>query len=315
MKHARWIGALAGAGLGVLDTYLATSAGIGFAIGGRDVSRGVLLFLSSSFGVFGFLVGYLLELRRRELHAADLIRRQLETIRDAQQRLAQNEKLASLGQLASAIAHEMRNPLAVIRSTVQNLEETVPPEAEEASRTCRFVLEEIDRLSRVTSTLLDFSRPLQVVPAPVEVAELLGRVRLLSDPIFEPQGIELRSDDVSGVPPLEVDLDLTCQVLLGLLANAAAVSVRGSQVRIEARETGGRIEIAVCDSGPGVPDELRERIFEPFYTTRPEGTGLGLAVARQIVEAHGGEIAVSNNAGGGACFAVRLPAARARSAA
>jgi two-component system NtrC family sensor kinase len=98
-------------------------------------------------------------------------------------------------------------------------------------------------------------------------------------------------------------------VLLGLLANAAAAAPSGGEVGLAAAASDGAVELAVADSGPGVPPELRARIFEPFFTTRPRGTGLGLAVARQIVEAHGGRIEVGERAGGGARFTVRLPAA------
>jgi signal transduction histidine kinase len=100
------------------------------------------------------------------------------------------------------------------------------------------------------------------------------------------------------------------QVLLGLLANAAQASAAGSELTLEAARAGSSVEIAVADRGPGVPEEIRTRIFEPFFTTRTRGTGLGLAIARQIVEAHGGTIEVGDRAGGGARFAVRLPAAR-----
>jgi len=104
-------------------------------------------------------------------------------------------------------------------------------------------------------------------------------------------------------------LEEACQVLLGLLANAAEAAPSGGEVALAATAADGAVEIAVTDSGPGVPPELRGRIFEPFFTTRPRGTGLGLAVARHIVEAHGGRLDVGERAGGGARFTLRLPAA------
>ena len=111
------------------------------------------------------------------------------------------------------------------------------------------------------------------------------------------------------LPTLAVDGDLVCQVLVGLLSNAAQASAPGGAVTVRAAAVGDGVELSVSDEGPGIAPELRDRVFEPFFTTRADGTGLGLAVARQIVEAHGGHIDVGERAGGGARFTLRLPAA------
>jgi len=123
------------------------------------------------------------------------------------------------------------------------------------------------------------------------------------------KAIRVRRDAVDHTPPVRADGDLLCQVLLGLLTNAAAAVPAGGEIALGARVRDGAIELAVADSGPGVPPDIRDRIFEPFFTTRADGTGLGLAVARQIVEAHGGRIVVADGPGGGACFTVVLAAA------
>src|SRR5438128_822173 len=119
----------------------------------------------------------------------------------------------------------------------------------------------------------------------------------------------LLGTEAASLPAVHADADLICQVVLGLLANAVEAVPAGAEVTLEAQASAGGVEIAVADSGPGVPAELRARVFEPFFTTRPRGTGLGLAVARQIVEAHGGRIEVGERTGGGARFTLRLPAA------
>src|SRR5262249_28331139 len=123
------------------------------------------------------------------------------------------------------------------------------------------------------------------------------------------KALRVRRQESASLPTVRADPDLICQVLLGLLANAVEATPGGGEVALAAQAADGTVELAVADSGPGVPPELRGRIFEPFFTTRARGTGLGLAVARQIVEAHGGRIEVGDHAGGGACFTVRLPAA------
>src|SRR5207237_1396118 len=224
---ARWWGAAAGVVLAVVDTLTISALGVRFEMNGHHVSPLVGVWFGSSFALLGFLAGYVVEGRRRDRRQAEVIRAQSEAIAATRARLAQTEKLAALGQLAAAVAHEVRSPLAVIRSAAQGL----------------------------------------------------------------------------------ADGDLICQVLLGLLANAAEAAPSGGEVALAAAAADGGVEIAVADSGPGVPPELRARIFEPFFTTRPRGTGLGLAVARQIVEAHGGRIEVGERTGGGARFTLRPPAA------
>jgi len=239
----------------------------------------------------------------------------METISATRARLLQSEKLAVLGQLAAQIAHEVRNPLGVIRSASQGLAETVAAGDAEAERACSFILAEIDRLNSVITSLLAFARPLQIEARPVAVGLLFQRALLLAREELDAKQIRLSHADVSALPPVEVDTDLISQVLLDLLSNAAQSIPTAGEVQLEARAENGAVRISVADSGPGVPLELRSRIFEPFFTTRPKGTGLGLAIARQIVHAHGGEITVGERDGGGACFTISLPAVRATLAA
>src|SRR5207245_782705 len=220
LVRARWWGAAAGVVLAVVDTLTISALGVRFEMNGHHVSPLVGVWFGSSFALRGFLAGYVVEDRRRDRRQAEVIRAQSEAIAATRARLAQTEKLAALGQLAAAVAHEVRSPLAVIRSAAQGLAESVPRDDEEGRRAYAFITAEIDRLGNVVNSLLAFARPL----------------------------------------------------------------------RVEARE-------------------LRARILEPFFTTRPRGTGLGLAVARQIVEAHGGRIEVGERTGGGARFTLRLPAA------
>jgi signal transduction histidine kinase len=270
-------------------------------------------FFGSSFALLGYLVGFVVEGRRRDRESAALIRGQVETIAATRARLAQSEKLAALGQLATAIAHEVRNPLAVIRSAAQGIAESISDPT--IRRSCGFITDEIDRLSSVVTSLLAFARPPQLQPRPVAVVPLLERAAALAREELDGRAVRLVRDAPADLPALQGDPDLLCQVLLGLLANAAEAAGAGGQVMLQARVADGTVELGVADSGPGVPPALRERIFEPFFTTRSRGTGLGLAVARQIVEAHGGRISVGDRPGGGARFAIRLPAGRAAAAA
>lgn len=297
----RWIGVLAGLALAAVDTFSAAAFGVRFDLNGRDVTILVWAYFGISFATLGFVIGYTIEAKRRVQATAALLQA-------AQVKLAQNEKLATLGQLAAAIAHEVRNPLAIIRSSVQNLAEGVPANDEESKKSCAFVTEEIDRLTRVTASLLGFVRPLHVKTRPIAVKEVFDRTALLAAAVLGPKKLHLKRDESGTLPSIEADPDLLCQALLGLLANAAEATPEGGEVTLEAHPSRSTdlVELAVADSGPGVAPELRSRIFEPFFTTRREGHGLGLAVVRQIVQAHGGRIEVGERPGGGARFLLQL---------
>ncbi len=310
-RITRWWGLLGGLLLAASDTLTIRALGITVEINGRDATLLVGVFFGTSLALLGFLAGHVVEGRRRDRDAAALIRAQVETIAATRARLAQSEKLAALGQLATAIAHEVRNPLAVIRSAAQGVAETAGPTDQGVRRACGFITDEIDRLSSVVTSLLAFARPPQLQPRDVAVPELLDRAATLAREELDARDVRFVRRAAGDLPALRADPDLVCQVLLGLLSNGAEAAGAGGEVRLEARAVDGRVELSVADSGPGVPSDLRDRVFDPFFTTRPRGTGLGLAVARQIVEAHGGQIAVGDGPRGGARFVVRLPAAGA----
>ena len=307
--RARWWGAVAGALFALVDIGTMAAFGIRFEMNGHDVSALVVAWLGSGYALLGFLVGYVIEARRRDRRTGEIIRAQTEAIGATRARLAQSEKLATLGQLAAAVAHEVRSPLTVIRSAAQGLAESLPAEDVEARRAYSFITAEIDRLGSVVNSLLAFARPLRVHAEPVAVHDLFDRALLLAHDELAGKDLRVRRQEPAGLPAVRADGDLICQVLLGLLSNAAEAAPTGGEVALGARARDGVVELAVADSGPGVPADLRARIFEPFFTTRPRGTGLGLAVARQIVEAHGGRIEVGEEAGGGARFTVQLPVA------
>jgi two-component system sensor histidine kinase HydH len=309
----RWRGFAIGFAIGLGDLTLTLALGIHFEMNGHEVTVAILLLYACTFATAGLLFGLVLEARRRDRRAAAIIAAQMETATATRARLAQSEKLAALGQLAAAIAHEVRNALGIIRSAAQGLGEGLPAGDTDAQRASSFITAEIDRLGSVVSSLLSFARPPRLAPRAVPVAALFDQALLLARQDLEAKDIRVVRTTGSTLPPeVRADSDLIVQVLIGLLTNAADVVPRGGEVRLGACAIGdGLVEIDVADSGPGVPEELRARIFEPFFTTRDKGTGLGLAVARQIVEAHDGRIDVAERPGGGAVFRIALPAAHA----
>ena len=306
-RRPRWRYAVLAFLLGVGYTLTALLLGFEFRLDERDFTLAAGALVETSFAGFGYLLGLVTEARHRERAAAKRAAERQWELSRLRTRLAQAEKLASLGELSSALGHELRNPLAILRSMAQNLAES--RDTDEVRSTCREMLEEIDRLARVTARLIDFARPLEPKRSRVRVAEIAERARLLAGELLRdhPLALAVRS----GPRDLEADADpdLLCQVLLGLLENAAAAAPPGSELELAwGIEGGEEIEITVADHGPGVPPDVRAQIFEPFFTTREGGHGLGLAVARQIVEAHGGTIEALDRPEGGAIFRLCLPA-------
>lgn len=304
----RWWFAVAGLVAGFFDAWLLKTLGLSFSVNQHDAAWIVGAYFGVSFAALGVLIGELTERRRRDRHTAALLQSQTETIAATRARLAQSEKLAALGQLAAQIAHEVRNPLAVIRSAAQDLGEAAGGD-ESARLASSFITTEIDRLNSVITALLAFARPLQLSPRAVTVPQLLDRALLLAREDLAAKRVRVQRHESEGLPAVRADGDLISQVLLGLLANATEAVSTGGEVSVQTRAVDDAVEIDVADSGPGIAPELRQRIFEPFFTTRARGIGLGLAIARQIVEAHSGRIEIGERPGGGACFTVRLPVA------
>lgn len=304
-RRLRWIGFALGAGAATLDAFGARALGLTLEIAGVDMTLAVWLYLVFSLGGLGFALGWLIELRRRE-------RRQAAALAEARDRLSRNGTLAALGQLAGTVAHEVRNPLAVIRSMVQTArEDAADGLVDAAGEGLAVALDEIDRLDRVIDGVLALARAPTPRPDATSTAALLERVRALGERLVVDKGLVLR---IAGADaPLDADPDLVCQALLDLVANAAALAPAGTSILLTAEAAAGRVRLTVDDHGPGVPAEMRQQVFEPFFTTRPEGTGLGLAVVRQIARAHGGTVEVADAPGGGARFTLDLPA-RARAA-
>jgi signal transduction histidine kinase len=308
-SHLQWWGGALGAAIALADALILKWLGVSLTSHGHDVMWPVVAWFGVWFAVLGFMLGKTLDDRQRARTSAELIGAQMRELAASRERLVQSEKLAALGTLAAAIAHEVRNPLAVIRSAAQSLAEAAPSEAAETLRSCRFMMEEADRLASLVNSLLAFARPARLTAQPVAAAELFDRALLLARGEIESRQVRIQRRE----PPLSAlasaDPDLIAQVLAGLLTNAAQAAPVGGEVRIECRAENSTVELAVEDSGPGVPAALRDRIFDPFFTTRASGVGLGLAIARQITEAHGGSIRLGESSSGGARFSVILPRA------
>ncbi|HEX2483963.1 MAG TPA: ATP-binding protein [Myxococcota bacterium] len=306
------LGTAAGLVLGATDTLLLAWSGVEMTFAGRDASLLVGATFTSSLAIFGFLAGRLALARARVRADAETIRAQGEALAASQRVAFENEKLAAIGRLAAGIAHEVRNPLGVVRASASLVQEHFH-DGDDAHRACRFIVEETDRLDGLIASLLAFARPNALALRAVPVAQLVSRAEGLAREALATRGAALvRRDGGALDETVTADSELLAQLVLGLVTNAAEAVAPGGTIELRARCDDGRVAIAVADDGPGVPPADRERVFEPFFTTKERGTGLGLAMADRIARAHGGTLRVVPGAGAGpggrgACFELSLP--------
>lgn len=311
IRRLDWFGAAIGFALGLTDTWLLTLGGVEMRIDGKSAAPLVALTFATSCTLLGFLAGRLALARARLRADAETIRRQQQALETTQRAAFENEKLAAIGRLAAGIAHEVRNPLGVIRASAAMVREHFAP-ADDAHRACGFILDEIDRLDGLISSLLAFARPTTLRLRPAAVGDVVARATALADEALKKRAAKLAAAIGAPDAELAVDPDLIAQLLLGLVTNAAEAIAPGGHVELRARVEPAAVVLAVADDGPGVPEADRTRVFEPFYTTKATGTGLGLAMAERIARAHGGELRVVQGAGAGpggrgACFELVLP--------
>lgn len=231
--------------------------------------------------------------------------RNLQAAADAMRRA---DRLAALGQLTAGLAHELRNPLSTIKSSSELLRQQVPAENDVARELTGFIATEVDRTNSLISRFLDFARPLQQRPEPTDVHQVLDRAvaNLARQPVRD---VSFVKNYGTSVPLLPLDSELMERVFFNLLLNAAQASPEGGVVTIKTRADGDWVEVAVIDRGTGIAPEHRESIFNPFFTTKPEGVGLGLAIVSKIVDEHGGRILVESELEQGSVFRVVLPVA------
>jgi len=229
----------------------------------------------------------------------------VEDLQQSQKTLSQASKLAALGEITALLAHEVRTPLGILRSSAQMLStESLSPEGKELQQ---IIESETERLNRLVSSLLDSARTRPPQIAPTDLHVLISHAATLLAAQARDRAIALKLELHASDPMLDCDAEQITQVLLNLIMNAIQILPAGSQIVISAADTPNQLLLAVNDDGPGVAEEDRHRIFEPFVFKREGGIGLGLAVVRQIVRSHGGDISAEKSTLGGACFRVWLP--------
>ena len=223
--------------------------------------------------------------------------------------LRRSEQLAALGKLVAGVAHEIRNPLAGIRSTIQLWDRM--PDTARTKESMEAVVQAVDRLNHILSRLLYFARAGRAERQPVDVNQILVTTFTLLEAQAKDQSVILELDLPSALPAVFGSVEALREVFLNLATNGLQAMPEGGCLRCRSRylPQDQMIEVRIADTGPGVSAEDQKHLFEPFFTTRPEGTGLGLALCREIIEQHDGRIDLVTEEGSGAIFRVVLPIA------
>ncbi|HTW91405.1 MAG TPA: ATP-binding protein [bacterium] len=224
--------------------------------------------------------------------------------RKANDSLRRAERLKTLGEMAAGMAHEVKNPLAAIRSSAQILTERLSGKEAELAR---IVVSEVDRLNRVVNEFLDYARPAALKREPVLLSSLLDSCLELLAPVIEQAGVTVRRSHSDGEHKVDADPNQLRQVFLNLILNAVQAMQTGGQVALDVRQEAGSTRVSVRDTGPGIPPDKLKQVCEPFYSTKPGGTGLGLSVAQRIVAEHGGRLEITCATGAGTTATVILP--------
>jgi len=226
-------------------------------------------------------------------------------------RLTEAERLAAVGTMAAQIAHQLRNPLTSVQLYIQLLEEDLrKAEAgapEEAFELVALVLKELKLLVEITDNYLQYARLPEVERSPLDVNRAVGELVRFLKPECSRRGIHLTTRFAPSVPTVLADRRLVRLAMINILKNAVEAMEEGGRLRVATAHENGAVEVRVSDTGGGILESELDRIFEPFYTTKDSGSGLGLALSRQIIEKHGGSLACQSLPGVGTTFVVKLP--------
>jgi len=239
----------------------------------------------------------------------EMVEKRTKELRDAQEQLVRRERLAVLGQLAGGVGHELRNPLGAIKNAAYFLNMVIEDPDPEVKETLEILDKEVGTCAKIISSLLDFARPKPLVRRKVDVNEVVQEA--LSRTTV-PENVEVVSQLGEALPAILADPDQLTQVFSNIILNGIQAMPEGGQLVVKTSEVSGKlpkseVAVSITDTGVGISEEDLEKIFEPLFTTKAKGIGLGLAVTKTLVEGHGGSIEVESTVGEGSTFTVRLP--------
>lgn len=280
--------------------------------GGSQLLLRILFFFFVAMTINRFVMEYRLQVQRYRLLSQSLAETNRE-LRQAQQEARRAERLAALGQLSAGLAHEIRNPLGVIKGSAEILNQKLTESDGLARELSGYIYTEVNRVSALVSRFLDFARPTRLALHAEQMPPLLEACIKAAADQGATAKVSIVREYATGLPEVMMDRELCEQVFTNLILNACeAMGEQGGElkIRIDA-ETQPQVQVwvEIEDSGPGIAAELKEQIFNPFVSTKKTGVGLGLAIVTKIVDAHGGSVRVESSPGHGACFRVTFPAA------
>ena len=282
----------------------------------RDIREARIVVLLGALG--GGLLLYL-SLFAIVRQAARKIKEQEENLLKVQSDLVASQRMAAVGEIAAAVAHGIGNPLSSIRAAAQvaklDCDECEGPDLKQKTlTTLDEIIQQVDRVQKRMRGLLNFAKPMEPRPAAVEINSLLADIVDVLRPRFVEAGVNPQLDLEPNLPKVQLDANHVEQIFMGLVTNALEATPKGGRVTIRTHMLKGNgsatsINVSIEDTGEGIPVDSRERVFEPFFSTKPDGTGIGLPLAKKFVERNGGKITISDGIAGGARFDVMFPVA------
>ncbi|WP_051249596.1 sensor histidine kinase [Maridesulfovibrio zosterae] len=262
-----------------------------------------LILFTSSFSALILFATIMAIIRR-----ADIINAQrMKERQQFEKELNQSEKLASIGRMVSGVAHEIRNPLGIIRSSSELLIKRMNDSDQVNSKILIAIHEECKRLSRTVSDFLDYARPRKISLVAIDPADLIDKIFMFMESKCKESNIELERNYIHGYQ-ICGDEDLLYRAFYNLIGNAVQAIEKDGSISVSLEETKGGINVVFSDTGPGFSPSVIDKVKDPFFTTKDSGTGLGLAIVTNIVESHNGKFIIGNNSDGGALIKVFLPA-------
>ena len=280
--------------------------------GASELMIRILFFFLVAMTMNRFVIEYRIQVRRHQLLSQTLAEAN-RNLQRAQEEARRAERLAALGQLSAGLAHEIRNPLGVIKGSAEILNQKLGSGDALAKELSGYIYTEVNRVSALVSRFLDFARPSQLDLRPAQVPEVVEKSIKAAEEQGATSAVKIVRDYAPNLPDVMLDEGLCEQAFLNLVLNACqAMGEAGGelQIRIRPAESNGhdQVVVEIEDSGPGVPADMKEQIFNPFVTTKKDGVGLGLAIVSKIIDAHGGSVQlIARQQQPGACFRVVIP--------
>ena len=229
------------------------------------------------------------------------------SLQEAEAAVRRADRLAALGQLTAGLAHELRNPMSTMRTSAEMLSRTLPPGNEVARELAGYISSEVDRTNSLITRFLEFARPVSLRLDPTDIAAVIDRAVAQVEREQERSDVTIYKNYSPDIRPFPLDGELIERVIYNLVLNAVQASPPDGTVTVKTRPADEEIEISVIDRGHGIDPKQVESIFNPFFTTKPDGVGLGLAIVSKIVDEHGGKMLVEGHPGEGSVFRVYLP--------